>query len=165
MGTSGRFRETVAELGLGSVVEERACFLEDLTSADERFDVATLYNVINHLDEDAVEVLNDSALAIANYVDALKHLRSLMADDGYVIVADCGRRNFWNDVGLRNPLAPTIEWHKHQQPDVWRKVFEQAGFALHDLRWTPLYPARSLTSNQFVHYFSVSHFTLRFRTV
>ena len=124
-----------------------------------------MYNVINHIDEDAVLELHKSDKAAEVYKAKLEHLRSLLVVGGMVIVADCGRRNFWNDIGLRNPLMPTIEWDKHQQPDVWVKMFTEAGFKVHDLRWSSIYPTGPLLSNKTAHYFTLSHFTLRFMSV
>ncbi|MCO5091030.1 class I SAM-dependent methyltransferase [Bosea sp. (in: a-proteobacteria)] len=164
-GMLSSFQGTIDKLGLGPVVKSRACFLEDITPSDGCFDVVVLFNVINHLDEKAVTSLHTSKDSAESYTKVLRHLRTIVADGGSVIVADCGRRNFWNDIGLRNPLMPTIEWHKHQQPKLWASIFEGAGFALHDLRWSPLYPLGAITSNWPVHYFTASHFTLRFKAV
>lgn len=164
-GTLAAFREATTELDLDGVVDARASFLEKLTFADGPFDIVVLFNVINHLDEEAVVELHASEDAVARYMTALRHLRSLMVAGGVLIVADCGRRNFWNDFGLRNPLMPTIEWHKHQQPGVWESLFRQAGFSRLDLRWSPMYPLGVVSDNWPLHYFTISHFTLRLRAV
>lgn len=164
-GTFVRFRETIGQLQLENVIEARSSFLSDIKVSDGRFDVAVLYNVINHLNEVAVVNLHRDESAALEYLDVLRHLRKILADGAFVIVSDCSRRNFWNDVGIRNPLAPTIEWNKHQSPPVWISIFRRAGFQLHDLRWSQLYPAGGLSSNWPVQYFSVSHFTLRFRAI
>ena len=164
-GTLHRFRDTVAVLELGKMVTARAEYLQGLTPADGPFDLVIMYNVINHLNEGAVISLHCDEGAYEQYRVILRDFRQLMRKGGYVIVADCGRRNFWNDLGRKNPLVPTIEWHKHQQPDLWISLFRQAGFELHDLRWTPLYSLAVLTQNWLAHYFTMSHFTLRFRAV
>ncbi len=82
---------------------------------------------------------------------------------GWVVVTDCGRSNFWNALGMRSPFARTIEWHKHQNPSLWAKAFECAGYRKADLRWTPLHPLGRLAANRVVHYLTCSHFCLRFR--
>jgi 2-polyprenyl-3-methyl-5-hydroxy-6-metoxy-1,4-benzoquinol methylase len=163
-GTLSVFRSIVSRLDIDDHVIPSSKSLEDVEAAtDTQFDVAIMFNVINHLDEEAVIDLQQSDSAQSKYVVILRHLRSLMSDTGYVVVADCGRRNFWPEVGLRNPIAKTIEWHKHQQPETWISLFEQAGFKLHDLRWTPLYPFYKLTGNALAQYLLMSHFVLRFQ--
>jgi hypothetical protein len=86
-----------------------------------------------------------------------------MTSDSVLIIADCARSNFWSALGLKSPIARTIEWHKHQNPETWIKVFLKAGFHLQDLRWSPLYPFGWLSANPFVQYFAASHFVLRLR--
>jgi hypothetical protein len=124
-----------------------------------------MYNVINHLNEEAVTVLHNDPLAFKQYVVLLQYLRTLMQPSGWVIVADCARDNLWPRLGLRAPLATSIEWHKHQNPAVWENVFKQAGFRCVDLRWSPLQPLLRLTANWLVQYVTCSHFVLRFQMV
>ncbi len=162
-GASVGFRQAIKELDLGKRVFAEAVRLQDLQAPARLFDIAVLFNVVNHLDEDAVVRLAHDSAAVGKYVSILAHLRSLVIRDGYIIVADCGRSNFWNGLGLRSPIAPTIEWRKHQNPEVWVAVFARAGFVLHDLRWSSLYPWRRLTGNRLVQYLTTSHFVLRFR--
>lgn len=164
-GTLAHFQKTIDDLNLGNVIDARASFLEGLKPSDGPFDVVVLFNVINHLDEEAVVSLHVSEQAVASYREILHQLRGLIADGGCVIVADCGRRNFWNDIGLRNPLVPSIEWSKHQQPEVWTSVFQDSGFMLRDLRWSSIYPLGILSRNWPIHYLTLSHFTLRFDAI
>ena len=42
---------------------------------------------------------------------------------------DGGRRNLWNDIRVKNPIVPTIEWQKHQSPELWARLLTCAGFA------------------------------------
>ena len=39
------------------------------------------------------------------------------------------------ELGLRNPFVPTIEWHKHQSPNTWIRLFEDFGFKKQSLSW------------------------------
>lgn len=164
-GSLDQFRRAVVDLDLGSTVESKACVLQDLAASEDGFDVVALYQVINHLDEEAVVELHRSVEAMSKYVTALRHLRELTRRDGVVIVSDCDRRNMWNDIGLHNPLMPTIEWEKHQPPTVWVEVFKRAGFVLKDLRWSHIYPFGRMSDNKLLHYMTFSHFTLRFVAV
>lgn len=162
-GTYKRFRETTLKLVLDSRVAVRASRLDEITAADGPFDIVTLLNVINHLDEDAVARMHRDSDAFGRYVGHLRSLRSLMAKGATVVISDCSRHNLWNDLGLRNPLMPTIEWHKHQSPAVWNEAFRASGFELHDLRWSPMYPMGMFSTSRSLHYLTISHFTMRFR--
>ena len=164
-GTLRRFQETIDALELSETVLARADYLQGLIPADGPFDVAIMYNVINHLNEGAAMCLHHDEAAYQEYVRLLRDFRQLMRNDGCVIVSDCGRKNFWNDLGRKNPLVPNIDWDKHQQPHIWISLFRQAGFELQDLRWSPLYSLAALSRNWPVHYLTMSHFTLRFRAV
>jgi SAM-dependent methyltransferase len=157
-------RTLVTQLQLDQRVSISNRRLEDLPVPSMSFDVAVLYNVINHLNEDAVSRLHEDEGAMRAYVAILQHLKRLLSPGAWVIVADCGRRNLWNQLSMRSPLAPTIEWHKHQQPEVWVRCFAEADFELVDLRWSPLYPFGRLSTHRFVQYLTASHFVLRFRS-
>ena len=79
-----------------------------------------------------------------------------------MIVTDCSRYNLWPSLHLRSPFGPTIEWRKHQSPWLWTELFEDAGFVMKDLRWSPSYPLGALTANVLVSFLTLSHFVLRF---
>src|SRR4030095_3497079 len=83
------FRQIVATLGLGEQIEATEHSLQELPMPERPFDVVIMYNVINHLDEEAVVVLHRDAEAFARYVSILQNLRLLMRSDGWVVVADC----------------------------------------------------------------------------
>lgn len=164
-GVMKTFHQIVEQLDLGNILIARNEFLQDLTPVDGPFDLAVMYNVINHLDEESVKTLHKNKAAYNKYLQLLKEFRSLLSDGAYVIVADSGRNNFWDRVGIKSPVPHTVEWNLHQEPETWIMLFEEAGFELLDLRWSPLavYPFRRFTANRLVHYFSYSHFVLRFR--
>jgi SAM-dependent methyltransferase len=161
-GSLHRYHETAEKLELTNI-EAKGLFLNQLEIPQKLFDIILMYNVINHLDEDKVQVLDKDASAAEGYVLLLKELKNFLHPEGIVIVADCARRNFWNDIGLRSPVAKTIEWHKHQNPQQWIKIFQSAGFDLYDFRWSRLYPFGRLASNRLFQYLTASHFVLRFQ--
>jgi SAM-dependent methyltransferase len=161
--TLARFRRAVDALDLAGRVAASARHLDELPASDGPFDVAILFNVINHLDEEAVTVLHRDPQAFSRYRVLLEDLRARLSPGSWVIVADCTRDNFWARLGLPSPVAPTIEWEKHQGPATWTRLFEAAGFRRADLRWSPLQPVPRLTANRLVQYFTSSHFVLRFR--
>ena len=163
-GDFASFQETIEILGLTKRVAAYERYLHQLPEQDSPFNVVVMYDVINHLDELAVSLLHRDQDASKSYVRALQSLRSHMRGGGWAIVADCARDNFWPQIGLKSPFTHNqIEWQKHQNPDVWIGIFKQAGFRLYDLRWSPLYPFRTLTSNRLVQFLTYSHFVLRLR--
>lgn len=164
-GTLESFRRNIKTLGLEGQVEAYSSTLQGFSSDHRTFDVVVLYNVINHLDEDAVKTLHKSERMASRYVDLLKGLRTRVRSGGAVVVADCARSNLWPDLGLRCPFAPWIEWEKHQDPAQWIRVFERAGFKVASRRWSPYYGIRTLSANSVFHYLTCSHFTLQFTAV
>src|SRR5690606_23713623 len=122
-----RLLRHVQLLGLRNVT----CLPDTLQAFDpglERFDVILANNVINHLDEAAVQVLGRDPAARAAYTIVLSKMFDLLTPGGLAIIADCARDNLFGWFGLKNPLAPSIEWHKHQNPRVWSDLLESAGF-------------------------------------
>jgi len=160
-GTLSALNSAIIELGLdGTWIS--GCKLYDLPYGN--FDIAILHNVINHLDERNVQLLHNNSAAVRLYADMImRDLFSRLKNGAWVIVADCMRTNFWNMIGLESPLARGIEWHKHQNPGIWRDVFTQAGFNFVDLRWSPLQPFPRITSNRLVQFLTSSHFVMRFQ--
>ena len=160
--TLAHFSQSIKTLNLGTRVEAMNSSLHDLQA--ERFDVVVLYNVINHLDERTVPLLHTSLSAFNHYALMLRNdLQSRVNPSGWLIVADCARSNAWNMLGLKSPMARMIEWHKHQNPSLWKRLFKEAGFSYVDLRWSPIQPFPRLTANRFVQFFTSSHFVLRFK--
>ena len=127
-----------------------------------QFDVILLHNSINHLDETACINLLNSEKSTAIYMDIFSKLSSLASGGSKLIVCDCSRYNFFALLGIRNPFAPTIEWHKHQAPEVWVDLLSQVGFVNPRLRWTSFNtlrsPGRTLLGNKLLSYFLRSDF-------
>jgi SAM-dependent methyltransferase len=134
---------------------------EQLQIPDKRFDVVIIYNVINHLYEDLVRRLHKHPDAVEQYVERLAKLGQIVADGGHLIIADCGRENFWGSVGVRSPTAPTIDWDIHQEPEVWTAMLMRLGFELVDQRWSPWWPFGRITASRPVQYLTSSHFVIR----
>ena len=164
-GTLESFRRNIKTLELGGQVDAYSSTLQNFSSHHRKFDVVVMYNVINHLDEDAVKTLHKNERMAMRYVDLLKGLRTRIRAGGTVVVADCARSNLWPHLGLRSPFAPWIEWEKHQDPSQWIRVFERAGFKVASRRWSPYYGIRTLSANSVFHYLTCSHFTLQFIAV
>lgn len=127
-------RSAMAALQLQNVhIEEKR--LEALYGEDGQWDVLLLHAAVNHLDEEACIHLCDSAEAWNKYLAIARQIRSLCRTGGHLIITDVARRNLFADLGWRNPWAPTIEWHKHQQPETWAKLFVSAGFCKPRITW------------------------------
>jgi 2-polyprenyl-3-methyl-5-hydroxy-6-metoxy-1,4-benzoquinol methylase len=163
-GTFDSFRENIKVLGLDQQIEAYALTLQNLPS-ELRFDVVVLYNVINHLDEEAVVAIHQNDRMMRRYLQIVTNLRARINSGGSVIVADCARSNLWPALGLKFPFTRSIEWKKHQNPAVWRLIFENAGFQIRACRWSPLYPLGKLTTNRLVNYITSSHFVLTMRAI
>jgi SAM-dependent methyltransferase len=94
------------------------------------FDMITSNASINHLDEEAVIDVNINVVSKNTYKVLVKKMYDMLAPGGVLIIADVSRKNIFNDIGLKSPICKTIEWHKHQNPDIWIRLIESVGFIL-----------------------------------
>ena len=164
--TSGvveKVRRISSLMGVKKVDLEPATF-QDFEPRDKLFDIILLHDSINHLDEDAcINLLNNDSSKTA--YKNLFHKLASMADTGAsLIICDCSRFNFFASLGIRNPLTPNIEWHKHQSPSVWISMLIEAGFGRPRTKWISFNRFGSLgqliTGNKFASYFLKSYFCL-----
>ncbi len=158
-----KFREVQRVLGCANVGLETATF-QDYEPGGKSFDVVLLHNSINHLDENACIHLLEDERSEAVYRGLLSKLGALSSRGARLVICDCARRNFLALLGVRNPLAPDIEWHKHQAPEVWAGLLRDAGFSRPEIRWSSLYQLRRagglLLANRLAAFFLQSHFCL-----
>jgi hypothetical protein len=104
------------------------------------------YSSVNHLDEASCMRLLEDPTARARYVEIFKKIYDLLEPGGTFIVADAARENYWAKLGRPSPWGPTIEWHKHQEPETWAGVLGEAGLESVSQRWFfPYYRARKLS--------------------
>ena len=126
------------------------------------FDIIVMHNTINHIGEDILEDINNSSEAYAEYVSRLKTILDRLSSDGTLIVADCGSKNFFGKIGLKSPFAPSIDWHLHCEPGVWRKMIEELGFSHIKTQWTARREfgvfGKIFLANRTCSYFLNSHF-------
>src|SRR2546423_1219298 len=154
--------ERVAALRLRNVTCLADTF-QDYAGPDEAFDVIVAHDTINHLDERAVIALHRDEGARASYRGLLRKFYGLLKPGGVCVIADCTRANLFASLGVPNPISPTIEWYKHQSPDLWMRLMRDVGFDRADLHWT--YPRRlrllgRLLDNRFASFLLESHFVL-----
>lgn len=145
-------------------VDLRECALEDFSFEEGPFDVIVMYNVINHLDENACIHLQEDPAAREKYRVLLTDLFERIRPGGTLIVADCARHNLFADLNVKNPMAPTIEWEEHQDPTVWVELLSECGFHKGQIWWNPLYRLRvlgPLIRNKVGAYLTNSHFVFQ----
>jgi len=109
---------------------------QEYDPGEEKFDIILLHNSINHLSEKACIGLQNDPACRETYESLFSKLNTLCDIGALLIVCDCSRKNFFNDLNLKNPFAKTIEWEKHQSPSVWRSLLEESGFSFVSLAWT-----------------------------
>jgi len=145
----------------GSSVRLHNDYVDSLPISD-KYDLILMHNSINHIGEDIIEDLETNKGHWKKYLERIKPVIQRVKKGGYIIVADCSNRNFWNDLGLRNPIAPSIEWNLHQPPHVWKRMLEELGVSHITTNWTTrrefLIPGQILLANKICNYFMGSHF-------
>jgi len=150
-GVKGRFSRLGEALGLRSV-ELRTETFQDFDPGDDRFDVLFLHAVINHLDESATMAIHREEAARQSYRSLLSKLAAIGAPGAKLVASDAARSNLFGRLGLTNPLQPTIEWEKHQQPETWARLLEDVGFSDPRIRWNSLnmlrHPGRVMLGNR-----------------
>ncbi len=128
------------------------------------FDIIMMHNSINHIDEEACAVLDRDEAAREYYRQFFIHLAQISRSGTELVIADCARRNVFGDLGLRNPLLPSIEWYKHQSPQLWGQLLEEVGFRTQSIDWTSPNVlgrlGRWLFNNAVMAYLTMSHFRL-----
>jgi SAM-dependent methyltransferase len=153
-------------LGFDNVFLKPVTF-QDFSSqnAGEKFNIIISHNSINHLDEEACITLMEKKESVGKYRKIFRDLYEMSSNGAQLVISDCSPRNFFNDIGMKNPFTPTIEWRKHQTPEVWIKLLEEAGFKNPKIRWLSPYHLRKigvvLLGNKVASYFIHSHFSIR----
>lgn len=131
-------------------------------TADDMFDVVVLHNSINHLNENACINFLTSPESYDIYKKIFQKVFNKMKAGGKLIIADCSCTNFYNTIGIKSPITPTIEWHKHQKPATWISMLQEVGFKNPSITWTTPNTFKKLgklmMGNAFVSYFTKSHF-------
>ncbi len=162
-GMTTSFKGARDEIGADNV-ELLAETLQGFDPDRRTFNVFISIASINHLDEDACVRLQEDEDARRTYLETFGKLAEMANPGAALVVADCARRNAFGDLGIRNPIVPTIEWQKHQQPGFWAGLLEQAGFREPRIRWSTLNtlrrPGRALLGNRVAAYLLTSGFCL-----
>lgn len=158
-----KFEELKEKLNLKNVFLKPLTF-QSFDNDGEKFDLILLHHSINHLNENACINLKKSGESQEIYKEIFDRLYSISEDNADIIIADCSNKNFFSFLRLKNPFAPTIEWHKHQSPKEWIKVLEKVGFKNFKIKW--LAPSQLgkigdfLFGNKICSFFIHSHFII-----
>jgi SAM-dependent methyltransferase len=165
-GAQERFLRLKKRLGVDNIRFEPA-FFQSYEAGDRKFDIILLHNSVNHLDESAcVDLLTDDA-ARTRYRRIFEKIAALAQPGATLILCDCSRYNFFAALGLRNPVMPTIEWEKHQAPEIWAELLGEAGFEEPRIRWSSFNRlgavGERVLGNKLAAYFLKSHFCLTLR--
>lgn len=157
------FKDAVEHLKLNKIDITEKTF-QDFDSPDSYWDIVLLCASINHLSEEACITLRENQDSQRNYMNIFSKLYSVVAPGGLVIITDCSSENKYANLGIPNPYAPSIEWHKHQPPEVWAEHLQKVGFVNPGITW--LSPAQYLyfglifLTNYFYSYRRASMFRL-----
>jgi len=134
-----------------------------------QFDVILSHNSINHLNETACINLLESNEAKEEYHKLFMKLSSIIKPNGELIICDGARDNFFNHLKIKNPLAPKIEWYKHQNPNIWIDLLKKHGFKLFKQEWSTPNRfgkiGRILLSNRIMSYFTTSQFCFKMKKI
>lgn len=162
-GASDKFEQISASLSLRNATLLQVPF-QEFDTGNQTFDLILLHNSINHLDEKACVKLQYDKDARNRYKTIFQKLSKIAAPGAKLMITDCSCHNLFALLGIRNPFAPTIEWHKHQSPEFWSDMLSNYGFANPNIRWTSFNTLRKmgglLFGNRLVSYLLTSHFCL-----
>lgn len=160
-----RFRKVLSHLSFLDQVKLDHSTIQSFEPCGKKFDVILLHGSVNHLDEDACIHLLCDENSRNSYRAIFSKINSMANIGAKIIIYDCSRYNFFSLLGIKNPFASDIEWHKHQSPNLWAELLSEAGFCNPKIKWHSFSVLGSLgklfLGNRFVSYFFSSHYYLR----
>jgi len=163
-GTSEIFNNIAQELKIPPQGAKRLSVTFQKYSDDNAFDMILLANSINHLNESATISLHEDIRSTHEYLSYFRKMHGLLREGGRLVITDCDRSNFFNMLGLKSPFMPSIEWHKHQPPALWKDIIQAAGFKDVKTSWSAPNSlgslGRALLGNRLVSFFLLSHFRI-----
>ena len=165
-GMNDTFRRLLAATGLANVRLVPST-LQAFDAAPGSFDVVLLHNSINHIDEPACVRLRDDERARETYRGLFRRIAELSCPDAHLVITDSSSANVFPLLGLRHPASPLAEWHKHQPPEVWALLLQDAGFCNPHVSWSSYNRLGRLgwmlLANRVGAFLTTSHFRLLMR--
>lgn len=159
-----KFKEVRQKMGLTDRVKLGTFTIQDYDAGHEKFDVIISHDSVNHFDENACINLKHDKHAKEKYDAIFRKLYELANDGASLVIADCSRFNFFALCRIKNPLAPYIEWQKHQSPFYWASALTDVGFTTPRIRWRSFNSLGSFGKiafgNVLASFFYNSHFCL-----
>ena len=132
-----KFKEFLSPLNLVDKIKISEITFQNFYKGDlNKFDYIILINSINHLNEEMCIKLNKDAVSREYYVNLFKQMYWLLNPNGKLIITDCSNTSFYTFFGITNPFARSIEWFKHQPPEIWINLLKDAGFKNPKVDWT-----------------------------
>jgi len=141
--------------------------LQQYDPGEDKYDVVLMHYSINHLDEQAcIDLIGKKkAEAKKSYLSVLTDLVNMSSENSTLIITDASRYNFFQKIGVKNPIAPDIEWEKHNEPKVWAKLLKEVGYTNPKIQWLALNAfgkiGKLLLANKVGSYFLHSFFYLK----
>ena len=105
-------------------------------NSEAKFDIIILHDSINHLDEETFSKIHLEKKSFDKYRILVDKIISFLDNEGLIIITDCSSRNFWGNIGVKNPFAPSIDWELHQPPNLVLKFFDKSKMSV-KVRWSP----------------------------
>ena len=134
----------------------------DTLPESHTFDLILMHNSINHIGEDIVGDIDTNKNSQVEYSKRLTKILDRAKSNSIIIVSDCSSKNLWNDLKIKNILAPTIDWNLHKPPSVWQKLLEDLDCQHISTKWTArrelLLIGKFILSNRFASYMINSSF-------
>jgi len=165
---NNKFNKLLKKLDCINVKLQTKTF-QEFDPEDKKFDIIIMHDSINHLDESACITLKTDERSWDIYKKLVKRLHSMVNPNGDILLCDCSRYNFFAQFKLKNPLAPTIEWYKHQSPETWVQLFKEAGFGDEKIRWLSFNTfgksGKFFLANKVAAYFLHSYFCVKMKKV
>ena len=159
-----KFKKIKSDLDNIDNIEFQSITLQEYNT-NQKYDYILLYNSINHIDEEACISLKNNITSREKYLELFRRIFDITNDKGKVIICDCARSNFFGNLKVKNPLAPTIEWKKHQNPNTWIKLLKHSGFNNLKVTWpAPNYfgkLGKIFLSNKVTSFLMTSHFCIK----
>lgn len=133
----------------------------------DQYDIISLHDSINHLDEQSCINLFTDKCSYVNYQKIFRKIYEIANKNAIIVICDCTNSNFFGKLKMINPFSPTIEWHKHQRPEAWVSLLKEAGFIDPKIKWSSFNRlgniGRFFLGNRFMSFFLQSHFCLVMR--